>query len=280
VLAIIFGFGAALCWATALMTSARSARLIGSWATLAWVMLLGLGLTLPLLALSPPVSLTPAQVGLLAVSGVSNIAGLLCVYAAVRGGKVAIVAPIVSTEGALAALIAVAFGEPLAAGAAVLLTILVIGVILASTERTTEIVDRVRPRTVAFALAGAGLFGVNLYASARLGADLPLAWAILPPRVVGTVAVALPMLLTRRLAIRRDAVRYVALIALAEVLGTASFAFGARDGIAVASVMASQFGAIAAIVSVLFFGERIGRLQVAGVGIIAIGVAALSALRA
>jgi len=283
-LAIVFGFGAALCWATALMGSARATRRIGPWATLAWVMLLGLGMTIPILALSEPVVLNAGQIALLTLSGVGNILGLLCVYAAVRAGKVAVVAPIVSTEGALSAVIAVAFGEPVAAGAAVVLTVLVVGIILASTERSAdspvELADRVTPRTVAFALGAAVFFGVSLYASARIGADLPIAWAILPARLFGTTAFAIPLLLAGRLPFRRDAFPYVLVVAAAEVLGVASFAFAARDGIAVASVVASQFGAIAAVVSVVFFGERLGRVQAAGVAVIALGVAVLSALRA
>jgi drug/metabolite transporter (DMT)-like permease len=69
-------------------------------------------------------------------------------------------------------------------------------------------------------------------------------------------------------------------VAVAEVVGTAVYAFGARDGIAVAAVTSSQFGAIAAVVSVLAFGERLRRIQVAGVVLIAAGVGLLAALQA
>lgn len=251
-------------------------------------MLLGLGLTLPILAVAEPISLTPGQLGLLALSGVANILGLLLGYAAVRGGKVAVVAPIISTEGALAALIAVLLGEPLAAGAGIVLTVLVVGIVLASTERGDAapgsggagVPDKVSARTVAFAVGAAVSFGVNLYCSGRIGSELPVAWAILPARLFGTVAIAVPLLLMRRLPLRRDALPFVVTVAIVEVLGTASFALAARDGIAVASVVASQFGAIAAVVSVVLFGERLGRVQAVGVTIIALGVAVLSALRA
>ena len=43
--------------------------------------------------------------------------------------------------------------------------------------------------------------------------------------------------------------------------------------------MSSQFGAIAAIVSVGLFGERLDRLQSAGVVLIVAGVGVLSALQ-
>ena len=288
VLAILGGLVAALCWATASMASARAARRIGPWSTLAWVMAIGLVLTAPLMAVAGgDVVLVPSQVALLAVSGISNVAGLLLAYAAVQRGQVALVAPIISTEGALGATIAVAAGEPLTAAAAVVLTVIVLGIVLASVERAPRdtdvrealIGDSTR-RAVLLALGAATLFGVNLYASGRIGAELPLAWAILPARVAGTLAVAVPLVLSRRLRLTREAAPWVALTAVVEVVGVASYAFGARDGIAVASVVSSQFGAIAAVASVGLFGERLARVQALGVGLIAAGVAVLSGLQA
>jgi drug/metabolite transporter (DMT)-like permease len=45
-------------------------------------------------------------------------------------------------------------------------------------------------------------------------------------------------------------------------------------------VLGSQFAALAAIAAFLFFGERLRRVQIAGVCAIAIGVAMLAVLRA
>jgi len=47
----------------------------------------------------------------------------------------------------------------------------------------------------------------------------------------------------------------------------------------VSSVVASQFAAIAAVVSVLLFHERLARHQLVGVTIIATGVAVLTAIQ-
>ena len=92
--------------------------------------------------------------------------------------------------------------------------------------------------------------------------------------------VALPLLVTGRLRLTRAAAPFVVVVAVAEVVGRGVYAFGARDGIAVAAVMSSQFGAIAAIVSVALFGEQLRRIQVVGIAVIAVGVAALAALQA
>jgi drug/metabolite transporter (DMT)-like permease len=69
-------------------------------------------------------------------------------------------------------------------------------------------------------------------------------------------------------------------VGLAEVAGIATYAIGSRDSAPIASVIASQFAGIAAVAAFILFGERLGRVQVIGVVVIAVGVAALAAVRA
>src|SRR5215207_9288983 len=103
-IAILGGLGTALLWATTLIGSQRSARQIGAWSTLAWVMLVGLVLAVPLVLLTGrDVSLDARDLLHLVVAGVANSAGLVLVYTALRRGKVGVVGPIVSTEGAIGA---------------------------------------------------------------------------------------------------------------------------------------------------------------------------------
>jgi drug/metabolite transporter (DMT)-like permease len=78
----------------------------------------------------------------------------------------------------------------------------------------------------------------------------------------------------------RPAVPFVILVGVAEVAGTLTYAFGSRDSTAIAAVLASQFAGIAAIAAYFLFGERLSRLQVAGVATIAIGVGLLAAVQA
>jgi drug/metabolite transporter (DMT)-like permease len=63
------------------------------------------------------------------------------------------------------------------------------------------------------------------------------------------------------------------------VLGLVAYNVGARDGIAVAAVLSSQFAAMAAVAAYVVFRERLARVQVAGVVVIAIGVAVLTGLQ-
>jgi drug/metabolite transporter (DMT)-like permease len=279
VLAILGGLGAALAWATTTLVAARASRLIGSWSLLASVMTVGLLVAAPAAAISGvPSHLQASSVGWLAVSGAGNVVGLLFTYSALRVGKVGVVAPITSTEGAVAAVIAVVAGESLSAGTGLTLAAITVGVALAAVSPADG--DARHSELTAVALAGAAAvsFGFGLYATARVGEDLGIPWALLPPRVVGVVVIAIPLALSRRWRIRREAFPYFVIGGVCEVLGFASYAFGARHGLAVSAVLASQFAAIAAVVGYLALRERLARIQVAGVVTIVAGVSVLTAV--
>jgi len=281
-IAVLGGLGAAVAWACTMLTASRASPLIGSWSTLAWVMLTGLLVVGPVtLAEGRPESLDSGALTWLAVAGIGNITGLLLVYTGLRIGKVGVVAPISSSEGAVAAVIAVAAGETLGAWTAIGLLIVAVGVVLASrppAER--EEAGKDDPRAAWFALGAALAFGAGLYATGRASIELPIAWAVLPPRLLGVALVTIPLAVAGRLRLTRAAVPYVVASGLAEVVGFVSYAIGARHGIAVAAVLASQFAALAAIGAAVLFKERLTRAGVLGVVVIAIGVAVVTALRA
>jgi drug/metabolite transporter (DMT)-like permease len=294
VTAILGGLATAVFWATTLVGSARAARLIGPWSTLAWVMLVGLAVALPLVLLTGSgTTLSTTNVIQLAAAGIANSVGLLLGYTALRRGKVAVVGPIISTEGAIGAVLAILAGDPVTAAAAALLAIIAAGVVLTSMEQasarvTAEGDPRPNPDesgrsaavTAALALGAAALFGVNLFLTSRIATSLPVAWSMLPARVAGVIAVSVPLILSGRLRLTRAAAPFVVIVGVFEVVGIAAFAFASRDSAPVASVISSQFAGIAAVFAFLRFGERLGRIQVVGVVVIATGVAALAAVRA
>jgi multidrug transporter EmrE-like cation transporter len=59
----------------------------------------------------------------------------------------------------------------------------------------------------------------------------------------------------------------------------AAYVLGTGDGVAVPAVVGSQFAAVAAVAGFVFYGERLRRVQLAGVGTILVGVAVLSAVQ-
>jgi drug/metabolite transporter (DMT)-like permease len=281
-IAVLGGLGAAVAWACTMLTASRASPLIGSWSTLAWVMLTGLLVVGPVaFAQGRPDSLDSGAVTWLAVAGFGNITGLLLVYTGLRIGKVGVVGPISSSEGAVAAVIAVLAGETLGAWTGVALLVVAVGVFLASRPpEEHEEAGKDDPRAVWFALGAALAFGAGLYATGRASIDLPISWAVLPPRLLGVLLVTIPLALAGRLRLTRAAAPWVVASGLAEVVGFVSYAIGARHGIAVTAVLASQFAAIAAIGAAVLFKERLSRVGVYGVVVTAIGVALVSALQA
>src|SRR6266545_7897195 len=240
-IAILGGLGAATVFATATLCSSRSTRMIGAGPVLAWVMLLGSLIVVPWAAAEGvPDGLDAASAGWLVVAGVGNVLGLLLAYSALRIGKVGIVAPIVSTEGAIAAVIAAIAGEEIAGGVGLTLAVIAVGILLAATAREPfSLASEASGRLVTlYAVAAALLFGVSLYATARVSADLPIVWALVPARLAGVFVVALPLVLTSKLRLTRRAVPLVIGSGIAEVTGFALFAVASRHGIAVSAVLA------------------------------------------
>jgi drug/metabolite transporter (DMT)-like permease len=283
VIAILGGLGAAAAWALSTLCSSRSSRLIDPASVVAWMMLVGLLITVPLAAASGvPARLGPGSAAWLVASGLGNVVGLVLTYRALRIGQVSLVAPLVSTEGAVAAVIALIAGEPLAAGVAFTLAVIVAGIWMASAPDRVRTTDHAAHPTAAILLAmtAALAFGVSLYATARAGAELPVSWVVLSARAIGVVTLALPLALTRRLELTRPAVPLVVASGVCEVLGFYSYTTGSRHGIAVAAVLASQVGGLAALGGYFAFGERLSHRRTLGVCTMLAGVAVLSALRA
>jgi uncharacterized membrane protein len=282
-IAVLGGLGAALAWACAAVAASRSTRIIGPASALGWGMLIGILVCGVPLGLAGVPEFTGETAGWLAVSGVGNMLGLLLLYVALRVGKVGVVVPIGSTCGGIAAVIAVAAGETVSAGIGVALVALAAGAVLASSASGEAIPGSERRRVspgVALAAAAALAWGVAIYAGGRLSTELPLAWVLLSTRAVGVLAVTIPLALTGKLRFDRRALPFLVVAGVGEVAGYASFLWGARDGIAVSSVLAGQNAALAALIAYLLFRERLARIQVAGVALIGIGIAALAVLQA
>ncbi|MGH2596753.1 MAG: EamA family transporter [Actinomycetota bacterium] len=278
--AILGGVGAACCWTVAMLCSSRASRVNGAGPALAWVMLVGLAIVVPfvLASGSPP---TGSAAKWLLLAGTGNLGGLLLEYSAVRTGKVGVVASIASTEGAVTAVIAAIAGEPIATAVAAVLALIAGGIVLASLgENHDRGEDRPATRAVLLALGAALAFGVGLYAAGHVSDDVALPWVVLPARLLGVAVVAIPLASVGRIRIARASIPLVVAAGVAEVLGIASFALGARDAIGVTSVLGSQFAAFAAVGAYFLFGERLRRVQVAGVAAILVGVVLLPVLRA
>ena len=300
-IAILGGLGAAIGFAVAALCASSSSREIGAKSTLAWVMMLGLGvIVIPLALVGHPSRLSGNTIALLCIAGLSNIAGLLLEYVAFRRVAVGIVTAVASTEGMVATVLSSLFGATIGARTIALLVVITVGVVLAaahvnpprehspdsglSPDRGSGLVgvmrrmDGTRTRSALLVVPVAILFGITIYTTGRAGTEAPVIWVLLPARLFGTALIASPLLVRRRLRISLRTFPLVLAAALGEVGGLASYTFGARQQLAIAAVLATPYTAITAIAAFFFFGERLRRHQVLGVVIVVAGVATLSAL--
>ena len=274
---IILGLLTASFFASTSLMSSRSVKVIGSGSSLAWTMLVGLIITVPFAVVSGVPTNLGSSAPWMVAAGLGNVVGILLAGFALRVGKVGVVAPILATGGAISALISALLGESIAPLVAFLLLVIVGGIVLSAVAPDPAPLADERPVYVVMVTSLAALcLGVGLFATGNISDDLPLAWVLLPARLVGVLLLLLPLILAGRLRLTRATAPLVIAMGFTEVLGFVCFAIGAESQLAVMSVFASQFAPIAAIAAYVLFKERLGALQIAGIVVIVAGVTALS----
>ena len=276
---LILGLLAAILWGIAAVAGALAARRIGSQQAVAWAMLISLVVAVPVAFLSgPPGEITlRVVVGTLAVS-VGALSGFLLVYAALRLGSVSVVTPIAAIYGGVAALLSMLAGQSLSTVAIFALVAAVLGAVLAARgDGAASGLVGANPRRAALLAGAAALtWGVQLFAGGQIGQELGESWLVAFIRVAGVIVIGLPLLVRRRLAINRRVLPLLVVAGFGEVSGFTLFLYSARDGIAQASVLTSQYAAVAVVIGVVVLKERLQPVQVAGIVLIMAGVAVLA----
>ena len=281
VIAVVGGLGAALSWALATLAGARAARVIGPWSATALIVLVGLLATAPLLLLEPPAALpTSEDVAWLVLAGLGYAVGLIFNYTALSGGKVAVTAPIVSTEGSVAAALAVLTGEAASPLLLLMLAMIAVGIFVVAMQPGggADALAGGGPRYVVFAVLAALIFGLGLYGAGRASDTVPPSLVAAAGRVAGVAIFTLPLVLARRLRFDRNVLPFLLIAGVAEVVGMYLFALGAAESIAISSVLASQFAVLAALIAHAV-GERISSRQWAGVAAVTVGVVVITITR-
>lgn len=279
--AIAFGLLAALLWGTSAIVGTRLVRLAGTWTSIASTMLIGLLLVAPFALVSdlPDASLRSWVYAV--VSGLCYVTASTCWLLAVRTGKVSVVTPIVSTDGAVAALIAVAaYGETLRVGVGAALAVIVAGIVMASIHRGLDTGGRFTGRELGFSLASAGIFGFAFVSSAQAEEGLGVAWTLTASRITAVALLVPVALVLGGLRLPRRGVPFALGMAALDLGGYAAFLAGVPTSVAITSVLASQYAIVAVLGGFLSLGERLTRFQIAGVVLTVAGVAALAVLRA
>ena len=235
--------------------------------------LLGVVLALVLHGEGPPplLDLWPAV-----VAGLLGLCALSAFYYALAVGTISIVAPIAATSAAVPVIAGIVLGErpgPLQ-GAGLLAAL--VGVVLASREPGAHPAEGAARRAVPLALAAALLLGLALIAlhGAR---DSHLLWVLVTARATSVPLLLLGCLILRPRVVRAD-VPVMLVIGVADTAATGLFVAATTFGpLAVVSVLSSLYPVVTVGLAQLRLGERIGRVQGAGVALALLGVGVLTA---
>ena len=280
-IAVVAGLVTALAWALATLVAARASRVLGPWSTSAWVVFFGLIVTLPLLAVEgTPASVAAEDMAWLAMAGLGYVVGMVLNYAALSGGKIPVTAPIVSTEGAIAAALAVLGGEAASPLLGAMLALVAAGVFVVAMQPGggADALSGEGARYVGFAAAAALVFGIGLYSAGRASDGVPPSWVVAAGRIAGVALLTVPLALTRRLRISRPVLPFLVAAGVAEVVGVWVYAWGAQESIAVTAILSSLFAVMAALMAHAL-GERISPRQWLGVGAVTMGVMVITVTR-
>ncbi len=275
---ILGGSIASILWGLSAVVVSRSTRIIGAQQVVAWVLILGLAMVAPVaLYQGLPAHVSNGAWAWVILSGVTANVGLLMLYKALHIGKVGVVTPIASTEGAIAAILSVVIlGESLSAAVGATLVVIVTGVVIVTLNGSRS---DLHLRASLFAVTAALLFGVGLLSTARAGDDLGPYWTLTIARVVAIAIIVGPLALRGGMGWPRGAWWMVAFSGMCEVVGLTCFVKGSEQSVAITAVLGSQYAAVAAVASFLILGERLSRRQVAGVVLILAGVTVLAAIQ-
>jgi len=282
VVSVLGGLVASIIWGLTTITATRSSRLIGTTSTVAWTILIGLAVVVPLALLAgAPEGERSGWLWALA-GGVATIGGMTMYYGALRRGTVAVVGPVSASQGAIAAVIAViAFGEDLSAVAIVGLLVVTVGtLVVARSTRGSGEQARADRVALGMAIGASTTFALGLVAGAEGGESLGPLWLLAGARLTSTVLLVAPLAAAGRVRSPRPAFLAVLACGVGEVAAWGSYVYGATHGsTAVAAVLGSQYPVVAVIAGVLLLDQRPRRAQVVGGVAILIGVTLLAAVQ-
>jgi len=276
---ILLGILAASVWGVAGVAGGLGSRIVGPARAIGWAMLLGMIVAVPLALASGAPGRVDARTGLwVLLISACMLGGLACVYAGMRYGSISVVAPISATYGGVAALIAILAGDPVTGLAIGALSFAVVGAVLASRGETATPGAAYSNQRVA-ALLGAGaalLWGVQLWAGGQIQDDLGASWLVASARMIGVLAITLPLLVRGQLRVERKALPYLLVAGVGEVCGFTLYLVDSEYGIAQAAVLTGQYGTVAALIGIFVLKERLQFTQVVGLFLIVLAVIGLS----
>jgi drug/metabolite transporter (DMT)-like permease len=276
---IVLGLLAAVLWGVPDVPLAVAIRRVGEVPVLVWSLAIGTLAAMPIVAATGAPHLTARGVGLAVAAAAITVPAYLTAFAAFQTCPVSVVTPILSCEGAAAAVIAVIFGERLSPILAISLGFAVLGVVLVGLSGGNH--ERAHVRGVAFVCLAALIWGGVLALGAPVSRGLGVWWGFLLVRIFALVFALALGLGTRHRRRLGSALRFepwrIVVWGLSDTGAYLSFYLAAHHGpLAVASVLAAQFALFGALSGVLLLGERLRAHQWLGMAIVLGAVSVIS----
>ena len=235
----------------------------------------GLTLLALLLPLLPAAHVTPADLAWGALAGALGGGGLILFYRALSRGTMSVIAPVAALFGAaLPVVVGVGLGEHLSLPALVGIGVAVAAVALVSWE-ATPVHDAPRPglgvrHPTVLAVAAGLAFGGFFVALSRTHASAGL-WPLLSARVVSVALLGGVSLLTGRSLRPSPGSRRLIIVAGAgDMVANICYLLAVRRGlVSLVAVIVALYPAATVLLAQVVLGERLRRIQVAGLGLAA-----------
>ncbi|HEY6532147.1 MAG TPA: EamA family transporter [Acidimicrobiales bacterium] len=274
---VALALAASLIWGAADFVGGTISRSLAAATVMLWSTLLVFPVLVVVVVVSGDLVLDGTTVGWGAFAGVAGALGISSLYQGLATGVMGVVAPISSTSVLVPVLVGVATGDDLAALQVAGVVVAIVGVVLTGGPHLREFRSGGHV-PVLWALAAALGIGGSLVGLAY-GAETSSVSALLVQRVV-YVAVLVGVVLAVRAERRpeRQQVPTLGVLGLGDLSANGLFAVAARSGpLAVVSVVASLYPVATVLLARQLQGERLARVQIAGVVAALIGVSVVVA---
>ena len=291
---LLFGLLSAVSWGTSDFAGGLATRRSSVLATLLAGQGIGVAAAVAVLLISGEKQAPAAALAWAAVAGLSGVTGLGSFYRALATGTMGTAAPTVAVIGAgVPALVGVARGDALTAAqllgvAAALASVAIVS--RPSEQAVPEAPGAPVARSVAFiVVAGLGFAGFFLLMDQAADAGAGTWWSVVVARTAAVAVVGAALAWTRlrpasaadhssRPPGARPPFSLVVLAGLGDVGGNAFFLLANAEGpLSIAAVVSSLYPVTTVLLASLFLRERLGRMQLVGVGLALAGIVLIAA---
>jgi drug/metabolite transporter (DMT)-like permease len=277
---ILLGLTAALSWGLADYFAALASRRTGPFRVVLGFHLAAMVLlTVLLLASGEGLSdVSGGDLAWFAFLGVLGVVSYLAFYQALAIGPISIVSPIVSAYAAVTVVCAVLIGgERLAAGETAAIVVVILGVLLASSDLAQmRQIQRIALLGILLALLTAVVIGAFVYGVAYFSSEYGWLVPIFLARGFTTLLLVLISLRGGEWRFEDRSPRLLAMIvgiAVVDTLGYVAFNFGVRhEDTAVVATAAAPYAVVPIVAGVMLLHERPRATQWVGIGLVIAGL--------